>query len=134
MDWKLEVVTVPVSDVDRSKAFYADKTGFVVNLDTRIGDASRLVQLTPPGSACSIQLDTGITEAATGSVQGLHRVISDVSAARVELAERGVEVIEVRHSESGRWVSGPDPEPRSFAFFSDPHGNGWVVQEHPARD
>ena len=134
MDWKLEVVTIPVSDVDRSRAFYAEKAGFVVDLDTRIGDGSRLVQLTPPGSACSIHLNTGITEAAPGSVRGLHLVVSDVEAARVELAERGVEVSEVRHFESGRWVSGPDPERRafsSFVFFSDPDGNGWVVQERP---
>jgi catechol 2,3-dioxygenase-like lactoylglutathione lyase family enzyme len=137
MDFKLKVVTVPVSDVDRAKRSYAEKAGFVVDLDTRIGDGSRLVQLTPPGSTCSIHLNTGIVETVPGSVRGLHLVVSDVEAARAELEGRGVDASEVRHFESGGWVSGPDPERRpfaSFVFFSDPDGNGWVVQEHPARD
>jgi catechol 2,3-dioxygenase-like lactoylglutathione lyase family enzyme len=138
MNWNLEVVTIPVSDVDRAKAFYADKVGFVVDLDTRIGDGSRLVQLTPPGSACSIHLNSGIVDVEPGSARALHLVVSDVEAARAGLVERGVDASEVRHFdfESGEWVSGPDPERRpfgSYVFFSDPDGNGWVVQEHPAR-
>ena len=132
MDWKLELVLVPVSDVDSAKTFYTDKVGFNLDLDHRAGDDFRVVQLTPPGSACSISIGTGITEAAPGSVQGLHLVVSDIDAARAELVERGVDVSEVKHFESGRWVPGPDPLRRSFssyAFFTDPDGNGWVVQE-----
>ena len=132
MDWKLELVLVPVSDVDRAKTFYTEKAGFNLDLDHRAGDDFRVVQLTPPGSACSISIGTGITEAAPGSVQGLHLVVSDINAARAELVERGVDVSEVKHFESGRWVPGPDPLRRSFssyAFFTDPNGNGWVVQE-----
>src|SRR5215204_7320991 len=104
MDWNLEVVTIPVSDVDRAKAFYADKVGFVVDLDTRIGDDMRLVQLTPPGSACSIHLNTGIAGPSPGSVQGLLLVVSDVNAARAELVERGVEVSAVQHFEGAERV------------------------------
>ena len=132
MDWKLELVLVPVSDVDRAKTFYTEKAGFNLDLDYRAGDDFRVVQLTPPGSACSISVGTGITEAAPGSVQGLHLVVSDIYAARAELVERGVDVSEVQHFESGKWVPGPDPLRRdfsSFAFFSDPDGNSWVVQE-----
>ena len=132
MDWKLELVLVPVSDVDRAKAFYAEKAGFNLDLDHRVGDEFRVVQLTPPGSACSISVGTGITDAAPGSVQGLHLVVSDIDVARAELVERGVDVSEVKHFESGRWVPGPDPQRRdysSFAFFSDPDGNSWVLQE-----
>jgi catechol 2,3-dioxygenase-like lactoylglutathione lyase family enzyme len=137
VNWTLEVVTIPVSDIDRAKTFYAEKAGFVVDLDTRIGDGSRLVQLTPPGSACSIHLNSGIVDAEPGSARGLHLLVSDIEAAHDELVRHGVEASEVRHFESGRWVSGPDPERRpfaSFVFFSDPDSNGWVVQEHPARD
>ena len=132
MDWKLELVLVPVSDVDRAKAFYAEKVGFDLDLDRRVGDEFRVVQLTPPGSACSISVGTGITNAAPGSVRGLHLVVSDIDAARAELVERGVDVSEVKHVESGRWVSGADPQRRnysSFAHFSDPDGNSWVLQE-----
>jgi catechol 2,3-dioxygenase-like lactoylglutathione lyase family enzyme len=132
VDWKLELVLVPVSDVDRAKAFYAEKAGFDLDLDHRVGDEFRVVQLTPPGSACSISVGTGITDAAPGSVQGLHLVVSDIDVARAELVERGVDVSEVKHFESGRWVPGPDAQRRdysSFAFFSDPDGNSWVLQE-----
>ena len=132
MDWKLELMLVPVSDVDRAKAFYTEKAGFNLDLDHRVGDDFRVVQLTPPGSACSISVGIGITEAVPGSVQGLHLVVSDIDAARAELVERGVDVSQVKHFESCRWVPGPDPLRRSFssfAFFSDPDGNGWVVQE-----
>ena len=132
MDWKLELVLVPVSDVDRAKAFYTEKAGFDLDLDHRVGEEFRVVQLTPPGSACSISFGTGITDAAPGSVRGLHLVVSDIEAARAELVERGVDVSEVKHVESGRWVSGADPQRRnysSFAHFSDPDGNSWVLQE-----
>jgi catechol 2,3-dioxygenase-like lactoylglutathione lyase family enzyme len=132
VDWKLELVLVHVSDVDRAKTFYTEKVGFNLDVDHRAGDEFRVVQLTPPGSACSISIGTGITDAAPGSVQGMHLVVSDIDAARAELVERGVDVSEVRHFESGEWVPGPDPQRRdysSFAFFSDPDGNSWVLQE-----
>ena len=132
MDFKLELVLIPVSDVDRAKTFYTEKAGFNLDVDHRAGDNFRVVQLTPPGSACSIAVGTGITDAAPGSVRGTHLVVSDILAARAELVERGVDVSEVRHLESGTWVPGPDPERRdymSFADFSDPDGNTWVLQE-----
>jgi predicted enzyme related to lactoylglutathione lyase len=132
MDWKLELVILPVVDVDRAKAFYSEKVGFNVDVDHRAGDAFRVVQLTPPGSACSISLGKGITEAAPGSVQGLHLVVSDIDAAHAELVERGVEASEIFHFEAGGKVPGPDPQRQdygSFLSFSDPDGNSWVVQE-----
>src|SRR3954449_2315120 len=132
VDFKLELVLVPVSDVDRAKSFYTEKAGFTLDVDTRVGDEMRVVQMTPPGSACSIGIGTGITDAAPGSVRGTHLVVSDILAARAELVERGVDISEVRHLESGTWVPGPDPERRdyqSFAEFSDPDGNRWVLQE-----
>ena len=132
MDFMLELVLIPVSDVDRAKSFYTEKAGFNLDVDTRVGDEMRVVQMTPPGSACSISIGKGITQAAPGSVQGLHLVVSDIDAARTELVERGVDVSEVQHVESGRPVPGPDPERRdymSFADFSDPDGNTWVLQE-----
>ncbi|MDQ6772055.1 MAG: glyoxalase superfamily protein [Candidatus Dormibacteraeota bacterium] len=132
MDWKLELVLMPVSDVDRAKTFYMEKVGFHLDVDHRAGDDFRVVQLTPPGSACSISVGTGITDAAPGSVNGLHLVVSDIEAARAELVERGVDATEVQHFESGRMLPGPDPERRdfgSFVFFSDPDGNRWIVQQ-----
>ena len=132
MDWKLEVVTIPVSDVDRAKAFYADNVGFNVDHDTRISDEVRVVQLTPPGSACSIVLSTGLVKAAPGSVQGVQLVVSDVEAARAELVGRGVDAGPVQHFEDGVWREGRGGDWNSFFFFSDPDGNGWSVQERPA--
>jgi len=132
MDWKLELVLLPVSDVDRAKTFYTEKVGFNLDVDHRAGDEFRIVQLTPPGSACSISIGKGITEAVPGSVQGLHLVVSDIEAARAELVERGVDVSEVFHFESGERLPGPDPQRHdygSFLSFSDPDGNSWVVQE-----
>lgn len=132
MDFKLELVLVPVSDVERARTFYTEKAGFHLDVDHRAGDEFRVVQLTPPGSACSISIGMGITEAAPGSVWGLHLVVSDILAARAELAARGVDVSEVRHFDSGTWVPGPDPQRRdynSFADFTDPDGNSWVLQE-----
>ncbi len=107
MDWKLEVVPVPVSDVDRAKRFYSEQAGFfVVDLDTRIGDGSRLVQLTPPGSGCSIHLNTGLRKLAPGSLEGLQIVVSDIEAAHAEIVERGVEASPVQHMDAGAWVEG----------------------------
>ena len=132
MDWKLELVTVPVTDVDRAKSFYADKVGFVVDVDHRVSEEFRVVQLTPPGSSCSIGV--GISESAPGSFQRLQLVVTDIEAARAELIERGVEVSEVSHFEDGVLLEGPGGDWNSFVFFSDPDGNGWAVQQIPARD
>jgi catechol 2,3-dioxygenase-like lactoylglutathione lyase family enzyme len=132
VDLKLELVLVPVTDVDRAKAFYTEKAGFNLDVDSEPSEGFRVVQLTPPGSACSITIGTGLTDAAPGSVRGLHLVVSDILAARAELTGRGLEVSEVRHFESGRWLPGPDPQRRkynSFADFSDPDGNTWILQE-----
>jgi catechol 2,3-dioxygenase-like lactoylglutathione lyase family enzyme len=132
MDMKLELVLLPVSDVDRAKSFYVEKVGFNLDVDHRASDQFRVVQLTPPGSACSITIGTGFIDPEQGAVRGTHLVVSDIEAVRAELLERGVGVSEIRHLESGRWVPGPDPEHRdygSFADFSDPDGNSWVLQE-----
>lgn len=134
MDLKLEVVPIPVSDVDLAKAFYSEQVGFVVDLDTRIGDELRLVQLTPPGSSCSIQLNAGILNVPPGVLEGLQLVVSDIEAARAELVERGVEASPVQHMDGGVWVEGRGGDWNSFVFFGDPDGNGWVLQERPARD
>lgn len=134
MDWKLEVVPVPIADVDRAKRFYSEQVGFVVDLDTPIGDGMRVVQLTPSGSACSIHLSTGILNTPPGSVQGLQLVVSDIVAARAELVERGVDASPVRHMDGGVWVDGHGGDWNAFVFFSDPDGNGWVLQERPAPD
>ena len=131
MDFKLELVVVPVSDVDRAKAFY-EKAGFTLDVDHRAGDTFRVVQLTPPGSACSITIGTGLTPAAPGSYQGLHLVVSDIEAARTFLAERGVEVSEPFHFGAEGQAPGLHPERSDYGTylsFSDPDGNGWLVQE-----
>jgi catechol 2,3-dioxygenase-like lactoylglutathione lyase family enzyme len=131
MDFKLELVILPVSDVDRAKAFY-EKAGFNLDVDHRAGDAFRVVQLTPPGSACSITIGTGLTPAEPGSYQGLHLVVSDIVAARAELVERGVEVSEPYHFGPEGLTPGTDPQRgdyNSYLSFSDPDGNGWLVQE-----
>lgn len=122
MDWKLELVAIPVSDVDRAKAFYADRVGFHADHDHRVSDEIRFVQLTPPGSGCSIALGKGLVDAAPGSVRGMQLVVSDITTARAELVERGVEVSEVQELPWG-----------SFVFFSDPDGNRWAVQQIPSR-
>jgi catechol 2,3-dioxygenase-like lactoylglutathione lyase family enzyme len=132
MDFKLELVLLPVSDVDRAKTFYTDKAGFHLDVDHKAGETFRIVQLTPPGSACSITFGVGITDAASGSVRGLHLVVTDIVAARKELIERGLDVGEVRHLTPEGWVTGPNPQRKdyeSFAGFSDPDGNTWVLQE-----
>ena len=132
MDYKLELVLVPVSDVDKAKAFYSEQLGFAVHVDHRAGESFRVVQLDPPGSACSISIGTGITSAAPGSVVGLHLVVADLQAAVTELAGRGVPVSPARHMTGTGWQDGVDPEHRdyaSFVDFTDPDGNGWVLQE-----
>ncbi len=122
MDWKLELVAVPVSDVDRAKAFYTDQAGFHADHDFTVSDEIRFVQLTPPGSACSIAIGKGLTDAAPGSVQGLQLVVTDIEAARREFVDRGAEVSEVQDFPWGR-----------FIFFADPDGNKWAVQQVPPR-
>ena len=134
MDWKLEVVPIPVSDVDRAKRFYSEQVGFDVDLDTRLGEEIRLVQLTPPGSGCSIHLSTGILNMPPGMLEGLQLIVSDIEAARAELVERGVEASPVQHMDGVVWVEGRGGDWNSFVFFSDPDDNGWVLQERPARD
>jgi catechol 2,3-dioxygenase-like lactoylglutathione lyase family enzyme len=132
MDFKLELVLVPVSDVDRAKEFYVETCGFHLDVDHQPNDEFRVVQITPPGSACSLTIGIGITDAAPGSYRGTHLVVVDIEAARTELVKRGVDVSEIRHMGPGGWEPGPDPERRdygSFAYFSDPDGNTWVLQE-----
>jgi predicted enzyme related to lactoylglutathione lyase len=124
MDYKLEVIVVPVSDIDRAKQFYAEKMGFKLDHDTKVSDEMRIVQLTPPGSGCSIVIGTGIPRMEPGSLRGIQLVVNDIDAAHAELSERGVEVGDVRQM-------GPeDMDGSKFLFFSDPDGNGWAVQEY----
>ncbi|HEX9480890.1 MAG TPA: VOC family protein [Solirubrobacteraceae bacterium] len=122
MDYKLELIALPVSDVDRAKAFYSDAVGFIAEHDHQVDEKIRFVQLTPPGSACSIAIGMGLTESLPGSAQGLQLVVSDADAARGELAARGVPVSDVQEFPWGR-----------FVFFNDPDGNGWALQELPER-
>lgn len=132
MEYKLELVLIPVSDVDRAKKFYIEQMGFDLLVDTPIGPGKRVVQLTPRGSSCSIGFGTGITAAEPGSQQGLHLVVRDIAAARTELVQRGVEVGEVRYFDEGDWKDGPHPERSDYASFAeltDPDGNLWLLQE-----
>jgi len=132
MDFKLELMVLPVTDVDRARDFYVERAGFRLEVDTGVDGVGRVVQMTPPGSACSIAIGTGISEMTPGSVKGLHLVVKDIVAARDELVGRGVEVGEIRHMESGTWQPGPHPERQdynSFAEFTDPDGNLWLLQE-----
>jgi len=122
MDFRLELVQVPVSDVERAKAFYTEKAGLTLDMDAEVGGGVRFVQLTPPGSPASIAIGTGLTRMKPGSVEGLQLVVADIDAARAELAGRGVDVSDVQAYDWG-----------SFVFFSDPDGNGWAVQQTPAR-
>jgi catechol 2,3-dioxygenase-like lactoylglutathione lyase family enzyme len=123
MDYKLELIAVPVSDVDRAKAFYTEQVGFNADHDHVVSDEIRFVQLTPPGSACSISIGKGLVDSAPGSVQGLQLVVSDIQTAHDELAGRGVEVSDIQSFPWG-----------DFVFFKDPDGNGWAVQAIPPRD
>ena len=122
MDWKLELVAIPVTDVDRAKTFYVDQVGFVADHDHTVSDEMRFVQLTPSGSACSIAIGRGITDAEPGSVRGVQLVVPDINAAHASLQEHGVEVSDIQHLPWG-----------DFVFFSDPDGNGWSVQAIPTR-
>lgn len=139
--FSVEVVILPVSDVDRSLRFYVDRAGFTLDVDYAPNDTFRVVQLTPPGSACSIQIGKGLTNAAAGSVRNTYLVVTDLEAARSCLIERGVDVSAIRHKVpidawDGRFAPGPDPARRdyaSFANFSDPDGNSWVLQERGYR-
>jgi catechol 2,3-dioxygenase-like lactoylglutathione lyase family enzyme len=122
MDWKLELITIPVSDVDRAKAFYTEKIGFNADHDHRVNEQLRFVQLTPPGSACSIAFGEGLTDAEPGSVKGLQIVVPDIEAAHAELGERGIDAGEIQDLDWG-----------SFVFFQDPDGNAWALQQIPGR-
>jgi predicted enzyme related to lactoylglutathione lyase len=122
MDIKLELVALPVTDVDRAKKFYVDQVGFNADIDQTVSDEIRFVQLTPPGSACSIAIGLGITDAEPGSVRGMQAVVADADEARAELAQRGVEVSEVQEFPWGR-----------FVYFADPDGNAWALQQLPPR-
>ena len=123
MDWKIELIGIPVSDVDRAITLYTEEVGFVLDHDHKVSDDLRFVQLTPPGSACSITIGVGVIDTPPGSVQGVQMVVSDIQAAHDELAGRGVEVTYVQHFDWG-----------DFVFFSDPDGNGWAVQQLPSYD
>ncbi len=136
MDLKLQLVLIPVTDVDRAKAFYTEKLGFALDVDTSPTEGFRVVQLTPPGSSCSITVGTGLTDAEPGSYRGTHLVVTDIEAAHAELVERGVELSDIRHfdREKAEWQPGADPNHakyNSFADFSDPDGNTWILQEVP---
>ena len=131
MDWKLEVIVIPVSDVDRAKAFY-ERLGFRLDVDHAPNEQFRVVQFTPPGSACSITFGVGVSQVAPGAYQGIHLVVNDIEAAHAELIDRGIEVSEPFHFGPDGQVAGVDPERRDFGSylsFSDPDGNGWLVQE-----
>ena len=132
MDFKLELLLLPVSDVDRAKAFYTERLGFRLDVDYQPNEEFRVVQMTPSGSACSVTIGVGITSAEPGSYRGTHLVVTDIEAARDELVGRGVQVTEVRHMTPEGWAPGVNPERanyESFADFSDPDGNTWVLQE-----
>jgi catechol 2,3-dioxygenase-like lactoylglutathione lyase family enzyme len=135
MDYKLELVVLPVTDVDRAKAFY-EKLGFSLDVDHQPNEDFRVVQFTPPGSACSITIGKGLTEAAPGSAQGLHLVVTDIEAARAELTGRGVDISELFHFGPEGQTPGIDPNRAdfgSYATFTDPDNNGWLLQEVPSR-
>ena len=123
MEWKLELVAIPVTDVDRAKDFHVEQAGFVADVDVEVGDGMRFVQLTPPGSACSIAIGKGVTDAPPGSVEGVQMVVSDIRTAQAALAARGVDVSDVQEFPWG-----------SFVFFGDPDGNRWAVQQPPPRE
>jgi catechol 2,3-dioxygenase-like lactoylglutathione lyase family enzyme len=134
VNWTLEVIVVPVSDLDRAKAFYADKLGFNLDHDTTIDDETRIVQLTPPGSGCSVVIGTGVVpDMPPGSMKGLQLVVSDINAARAQLVERGVEVSEVQKMGENPQPGGEPLDNVGFIFFSDPDGNGWAVQQMSGR-
>ena len=137
MDWKIEVVTIPVSDIDRARDFYSEKVGFEVDIDFKVSDDLRLVQLTPPGSACSIHLGKGTVDMEPGSLDGVFLVVTDVRVARDRLLERGVEVGELQVFDEGSYRTAREGENLDLVgcvFFRDPDGNRWCVQQIPARN
>ena len=132
MDFKLELVLLPVRDVERAKAFYTERLGFTLDVDHHPNESFRVVQVTPPGSACSVTFGIGLSSAEPGSVVGTHLMVTDIAAAHELLVGRGVEVSDIRHMTPDGWQPGPDPAHaayNSFADFTDPDGNGWVLQE-----
>jgi catechol 2,3-dioxygenase-like lactoylglutathione lyase family enzyme len=137
MDWKIEVVTIPVSDIDRARDFYSEKVGFKVDIDFKVSDDLSLVQLTPPGSACSIHLGKGTVDMEPGSVDGVFLVVTDVRVARGRLLVRGVEVGELQVFDAGSYRTAREGENLDLVgcvFFRDPDGNRWCVQQIPARN
>lgn len=136
MDFRLELVIIPVADVDRAKDFYVEKAGFTLDVDHKAGDDFRVVQMTPPGSACSITVGTGLTDVAPGSAKGMHLVVNDIEAACAVLEERGIEVAPIHHFGENGKADGPHPDRAdygSFSSFDDPDGNTWVLQEVKSR-
>jgi len=132
MEYKLEVVVVPVSDIDRAKHFYADQMGFNVDVDHQPSEEVRIVQMTPAGSACSVTIGKGLARMEPGSLQGLQLVVADIEAAREDLLSRGVPISTIQHHDGTSFVEGKGGPWNSFMFFSDPDGNGWAIQEKPA--
>jgi catechol 2,3-dioxygenase-like lactoylglutathione lyase family enzyme len=131
MDFKLEVVVIPVTDVDRAKAFYAGQLGFPVDVDHAPSPEFRVVQLTPPGSGCSVTIGTGLTAMAPGSLKGLQLSVADIEAAHALWTANGVEITPIRHHDGSGFVDGKGGDFNSFFFFDDPDGNSWAVQESP---
>ncbi|WP_455355088.1 VOC family protein [Streptomyces sp. SYSU K217416] len=138
MDYTIEVISIPVTDIDRAKEFYADKCGFRVDLDTEVAPGIRIVQITPPGSRCSIALSEGMpaspfqSEMKPGTLRGVQICVTDIAAARAELSGRGVDISPVQHVGPAGWEEGTGETWNSFAFFDDPDGNGWLLQEAPS--
>jgi catechol 2,3-dioxygenase-like lactoylglutathione lyase family enzyme len=131
MDWRLELIVLPVTDVDRAKAFYTEQLGFRLDVDHAMGDSFRVVQMTPPGSACSITIGINVGAGEPGTTKGMHLVVDDIEAAHAHLVKAGVENSGIQHFEDGQLTPGPDPEERpygSYIFFDDPDGNSWAVQ------
>jgi catechol 2,3-dioxygenase-like lactoylglutathione lyase family enzyme len=131
VDYKLEVVVVPVSDVDRAKAFYVDQVGFPVDVDSQPNEQFRVVQMTPQGSGCSVTIGTGLADMAPGTLKGLQLSVADIEAAHAELSGRGVPVSSIQHHDGTGFVDGLGGDWNSFFFFDDPDGNGWAVQQSP---
>jgi predicted enzyme related to lactoylglutathione lyase len=132
MDWKIEVIVVPVTDIDRAKAFYSEQLGFHVDVDDSPSPEVRIVQMTPPGSGCSVTIGKGMgVDMAPGTLKGVQICVADIDAARAELVERGVDVTPVRHVGPNGWEDGKGGDWNAFFFFDDPDGNGWAVQESP---
>jgi catechol 2,3-dioxygenase-like lactoylglutathione lyase family enzyme len=131
MDYKLELIIVPVSDVDRAKAFYGDQMGFTVDLDHTVSDTMRVVQVTPPGSGCSISFGVGVAETAPGSLKGVQLCVADIEAAHADLSSRGVPISSIQHHDGTGFAEGKGEDWNSFIFFDDPDGNSWAIQESP---